>query len=57
VPALQVADVDFNVIAICSAISKVLPAYRCWPFRDVADGYTIGDLVQQQALPAKQKRG
>lgn len=58
-PPLRVADVDFNVSAICAAIKKAkLLGIQVLAFPEMSlTGYTIGDLVQQQALLEKAERG
>jgi len=55
VPSLRVADVDFNVATICAAIQKAAAkGIQVLAFPEMAlTGYTIGDLVQQQALLEK----
>jgi len=55
VPSLRVADVDFNLSAICAAIKKAAArGIQILAFPEMSlTGYTIGDLVQQQALLEK----
>ncbi len=59
VPALRVADVDFNTAAICAAMKKAaIQGVQALAFPEMAlTGYTIGDLVQQQALLEKAEKG
>ena len=59
VPSLRVADVDFNAAAICAAIKKAAArGIQVLAFPEMAlTGYTIGDLVQQQALLEKAEKG
>ena len=59
VPALRVADVDFNVAAICAAMKKAaMQGVQALAFPEMAlTGYTIGDLVQQQVLLEKAEKG
>jgi NAD+ synthase (glutamine-hydrolysing) len=59
VPALRVADVDFNVTAICAAMKKAaIQGVQALAFPEMAlTGYTIGDLVQQQVLLEKAEKG
>ena len=59
VPVLRVADVDFNVGGIIEAIRKARNAgVQILTFPEMAvTGYTIGDLVQHQALLSKAEKG
>jgi len=59
VPALRVADVDFNVAAVCAAVKKAASrGIQVLAFPEMAlTGYTIADLVQQQALLEKAEKG
>jgi len=59
VPRLRVADVDFNVAAICAVIKKAAArGIQVLAFPEMSlTGYTIGDLVQQQALLEKAEKG
>jgi NAD+ synthase (glutamine-hydrolysing) len=59
VPLLRVADVDFNVGNIIDAMGKAKKdGVQLVTFPEMAiTGYTIGDLVQHQALLAKAKEG
>jgi len=59
VPLLRVADVDFNVGNIIEAMKKARDeGVQVLTFPEMAiTGYTIGDLVQHQALLAKVKEG
>lgn len=59
VPALRVADVDFNAAAICAAMKKAaIQGVQVLAFPEMAlTGYTVGDLVQQQALLEKAEKG
>jgi NAD+ synthase (glutamine-hydrolysing) len=59
VPSLRVADVDFNVSAICAAVKKAAAqGIQVLAFPEMSlTGYTIGDLVQQQALLEKAEKG
>ncbi|OGO37891.1 MAG: NAD(+) synthase [Chloroflexi bacterium RBG_16_57_8] len=55
VPALRVADIDFNVAAIIDTINKARGMdiqVLAFPEMSVT-GYTLGDLVHQQALLSK----
>jgi NAD+ synthase (glutamine-hydrolysing) len=59
VPQLRVADIDFNVTAIIEGIKEA--GHRnvqllCFPEMAIT-GYTLGDLVQQEALLNKTKQG
>ncbi len=59
-PGLRVADVDFNVGAIINTMRKAKNQdVQILTFPEMAiTGYTIGDLVQHQALLLRaQKRG
>ena len=57
VPVLRVADVDFNVGTIIDAMGKARnEGVQVLAFPEMAiTGYTIGDLVQHQALLLKAK--
>jgi NAD+ synthase (glutamine-hydrolysing) len=59
VPLLRVADVDFNVGNIVKAMKKASgEGVQVLAFPEMAiTGYTLGDLVQQQALLTKAKEG
>src|SRR4030042_6967926 len=59
VPLLRVADVDFNVRNIIDVMRKARDeSVQVLAFPEMAmTGYTIGDLVQHQALLAKAKEG
>jgi NAD+ synthase (glutamine-hydrolysing) len=59
VPLLRIADVDFNVGNIIDAMGKARnEGVQLLTFPEMAiTGYTIGDLVQHQALLAKAKEG
>lgn len=59
VPVLRVADVHFNVGGIIEAIRKARNAgVQILTFPEMAvTGYTIGDLVQHQALLSKAEKG
>ncbi|MBI4333103.1 MAG: NAD(+) synthase [Chloroflexi bacterium] len=59
IPTLQVADVDANVAAITEIIGKARnEGVQVLVFPEMAlTGYTIGDLVQQQALLARAAEG
>ncbi len=59
VPVLRVADVDFNVENIIEAMRKAQnEGVQVLAFPEMAiTGYTIGDLVQHQALLSKAKEG
>jgi len=59
VPELRVADVDFNVDAIIELLRKARnEGVQIITFPEMAlTGYTLGDLVQQQALLSRVKRG
>jgi NAD+ synthase (glutamine-hydrolysing) len=59
VPALRLADVDFNVNAIVSIIRKAREqGVQVLTFPEMAiTGYTLSDLVQHQALLLKAQRG
>jgi len=59
VPALRVADVDFNVENIIEAMGKARgDGVQVLAFPEMAiTGYTLGDLVQHQALLLKAKEG
>ena len=59
VPLLRVADVDFNVRNIIDVMRKARDeSVQVLAFPEMAmTGYTIGDLVQHQALLSKAKEG
>jgi NAD+ synthase (glutamine-hydrolysing) len=59
VPVLRVADVDFNVGTIIDFMRKASnDGVQVLVFPEMAiTGYTIGDLVQHQALLLKAKKG
>jgi NAD+ synthase (glutamine-hydrolysing) len=59
VPLLRVADVDFNVGNIIEAMKRARDeGVPVLAFPEMAvTGYTLGDLVQHQALLAKAKEG
>jgi NAD+ synthase (glutamine-hydrolysing) len=59
VPLLRVADVDFNVENIIEAMKKAKDeGVQVLAFPEMAiTGYTLGDLVQHQALLLKAKEG
>jgi NAD+ synthase (glutamine-hydrolysing) len=59
VPELRVANVDFNVDAIIELLRKARnEGVQIVTFPEMAlTGYTLGDLVQQQALLSRVKRG
>ena len=59
VPELRVADVDFNVENIVEAMKKAQnEGVQVLIFPEMAiTGYTIGDLVQHQALLSKATKG
>lgn len=59
VPELRVCDVDFNVSAIGSMIEQAAgEGVQALAFPEMAvTGYTIGDLLMQQALPEKAEDG
>lgn len=58
-PVLRVADVDFNVKAIIDTMRKAKSQdVQVLTFPEMAiTGYTIGDLVQHQALLVKAQKG
>ena len=58
-PGLRVADVDFNVSAIINTMRKAKNQdVQILTFPEMAiTGYTIGDLVQHQALLLKAQKG
>ncbi len=58
-PLLRVADVDFNVENIIEAMKKAgNEGVQVLTFPEMAiTGYTLGDLVQHQALLSKAKEG
>jgi NAD+ synthase (glutamine-hydrolysing) len=59
VPELRVANVDFNVDAIIELLRKARnEGVQIVTFPEMAlTGYTLGDLIQQQALLLKAKKG
>jgi NAD+ synthase (glutamine-hydrolysing) len=59
VPLLKVADVDYNVDAILEMVKRASTEnVQAVAFPEMAlTGYTIGDLVQQQALLSKSEKG
>jgi NAD+ synthase (glutamine-hydrolysing) len=59
IPVLRVADVDANVKAIIEMVLKARQeAVQVLAFPEMAiTGYTLGDLVQQQALLIKAEKG
>ena len=59
VPELRVANVDFNVAAIIELLKKAREeGVQIVSFPEMSlTGYTLGDLVQQQALLLKAERG
>jgi NAD+ synthase (glutamine-hydrolysing) len=59
VPELRVADVDFNIGNIVETMKKAMgEGVQVLSFPEMAiTGYTIGDLVQHQALLEKAKEG
>lgn len=59
VPLLRVADVEFNVGSIIAAMKKASAGgVQVLTFPEMAiTGYTLGDLVQHQALLSKAKEG
>jgi NAD+ synthase (glutamine-hydrolysing) len=59
VPALRVADVDFNVKAIVEMVIRARDqGVQIVVFPEMAiTGYTLGDLVQHQTLLAKAEKG
>ena len=59
VPVLRVADVDFNVEAIIEAVKKARnEGVQVLAFPEMSiTGYTLGDLVQHEALLLKAKKG
>ena len=59
VPELRVANVDFNVEAIIELLRKARnEGVQIVTFPEMAlTGYTLGDLIQQQALLLKAKKG
>ena len=59
VPVLRVADVDFNVGNIIETMRKAgNEGVQVLTFPEMAiTGYTIGDLVQHQALLSKAREG
>ena len=59
VPRLRIADVDFNVSSIIDVIKEASQKnvqLLCFPEMAIT-GYTLGDLVQQEALLSKTKQG
>lgn len=59
IPDLRVADVDFNVSAITDLLSKAAAeGAQVLVFPEMAlTGYTLGDLVQHNALLSKAEKG
>ncbi len=59
VPELRVANVDFNVAAIIELLGKARnEGVQIVTFPEMAlTGYTLGDLIQQQALLLKAREG
>lgn len=59
VPELRVANVDFNVAAIIELLKKAREeGVQIVSFPEMSlTGYTLGDLIQQQALLLKAERG
>ena len=59
VPSLHVADIDFNVRAIKETMGKARSeGVQVLVFPEMAiTGYTIGDLIQHQALLIKAEKG
>jgi NAD+ synthase (glutamine-hydrolysing) len=59
VPTLKIADIDFNVKSILGLIEKAkLQSVQAVAFPEMAlTGYTLGDLVQHQALLNKAEEG
>ena len=59
VPVLRVADVDFNVRVIIETVRKARSeGVQVLTFPEMSiTGYTLGDLVQQEALLVKAKKG
>ena len=59
IPMLRVADVDFNVAAIMESLRKAgNDGAQVLTFPEMAiTGYSIGDLVQHQALLVKAEKG
>jgi len=59
VPLLRVADIDFNVKAIIEAMRKAKDeGVQILVFPELSiTGYTLGDLVQHQALLSKAEKG
>jgi NAD+ synthase (glutamine-hydrolysing) len=59
IPELRIADVDFNAAAIIKITQKAKNAgVQIIVFPEMAvTGYTIGDLVQQEALLLKAQKG
>jgi NAD+ synthase (glutamine-hydrolysing) len=59
IPMLRVADVDFNVAAIMESLRKAGDdGAQVLTFPEMAiTGYSIGDLVQHQALLMKAEKG
>ncbi len=59
VPELRIANVDFNIDAIIELLRKARnEGVQIVTFPEMAlTGYTLGDLVQQQALLLKAKKG
>ncbi len=59
VPLLKVADIDYNVDAIVKMVKQAsAEEIQAIAFPEMAlTGYTLGDLVQQQALLDKSEKG
>lgn len=59
IPTLRVADVDFNIAAITECVRKASDdGVQVLTFPEMAiTGYSIGDLVQHQALLRKAEEG
>ena len=59
VPRMRVADVDFNIDYILASIKNAAgEGVQILAFPEMSvTGYTIGDLIQQQALLSKAKAG
>jgi NAD+ synthase (glutamine-hydrolysing) len=59
IPGLRVADVDFNIGAIIDVMRKARNhGVQVLAFPEMAvTGYSIGDLVQHQALLQKAQQG
>ncbi|MBM2825845.1 MAG: nadE, partial [Dehalococcoidales bacterium] len=58
-PALRVADIDFNVEGIITSMGKAGEQdVQILAFPEMSiTGYTLGDLVQHQALLTKAEQG